>query len=94
MCANLVMCTLNRIYFICQYFLNKVIPWIWPRGYKIFSMLNSAEHEIFPAHKCDNWHFSIISRKNSILGLSEAVKCLISRYFLSYENLKFHAQLR
>ena len=24
----------------------------WPRGYKTFFMLNSIEHEIFPAHKC------------------------------------------
>ena len=24
----------------------------WSRGYKTFFMLNSAEHEIFPAHKC------------------------------------------
>ena len=24
----------------------------WPRGYKTFFMLNSAEHEIFAAHKC------------------------------------------
>ena len=23
----------------------------WPRGYKFFSMLNSAEHEISTAHK-------------------------------------------
>ena len=23
----------------------------WPRGYKTFSILNSAEHEIYPAHK-------------------------------------------
>ena len=23
-----------------------------PRGYKTFFMLNSTEHEIFPAHKC------------------------------------------
>ena len=23
-----------------------------PRGYKPFSMLNSTEHEFFPAHKC------------------------------------------
>ena len=23
----------------------------WPRGYKTFFMLNSVEHEIFPAHK-------------------------------------------
>ena len=25
---------------------------VWPRGYKTFFMLNSAEHEIYPAHKC------------------------------------------
>ena len=25
---------------------------IRPRGYKTFFMLNSTEHEIFPAHKC------------------------------------------
>ena len=24
----------------------------WPRGYKTFFMLNSAEHEIYPAHEC------------------------------------------
>ena len=24
----------------------------WPRGYKTFSMLNSAEPEIYSAHKC------------------------------------------
>ena len=23
----------------------------WPRGYKTFSMLNSAEHKLYPAHK-------------------------------------------
>ena len=26
----------------------------WPRGYKTFFMLNSAEHEIYTAHKCIN----------------------------------------
>ena len=25
-----------------------------PGGYKNFFMLNSAEHEIYPAHKCQN----------------------------------------
>ena len=29
-----------------------ILNWAWPRGYKTFSMLNSAEHEIHPAHKC------------------------------------------
>ena len=24
----------------------------WPRGYKTFFMLNSTEHEIYPARKC------------------------------------------
>ena len=24
---------------------------VWPQGYKAFFMLNSAQHEIFPAHK-------------------------------------------
>ena len=24
----------------------------WSRGYKTFFMLNSNEHEIYPAHKC------------------------------------------
>ena len=24
----------------------------WPRGYKTFFVLNSAEHEIYPAQKC------------------------------------------
>ena len=32
-----------------------------------------------------------MSRKNSILGLSEPKKCWISWYFYTYENLKFHA---
>ena len=27
-------------------------PESWSRGYKIFSMLKLAEHEIYPAHNC------------------------------------------
>ena len=42
----------------------------WPQGCKTFSMLNSAEHEIFPAHKCLNaknyWHFNIYKQENNI----------------------------
>ena len=26
--------------------------WSWPKGYKKNFMFNSAEHEIYPAHKC------------------------------------------
>ena len=36
---------------------------------------------------------TFVSRKNSILGLSESDKRWISWYFYTYENLKFHAQL-
>ena len=25
---------------------------IWPQGYKTVFMLNSSEHETYPAHKC------------------------------------------
>ena len=36
---------------------------VWPRGYKTFFMLNSAEHEIFSTNKYENannsWHFHI-----------------------------------
>ena len=34
-----------------------------------------------------------MSRKNSILGLSEPKKSQISWYFYTYKHLKFHAQL-
>ena len=27
-------------------------PKTWPRGYKTYFMLNSSEHEIFPAQRC------------------------------------------
>ena len=39
----------------------------WPRGYKTFFMLNSVEHEIFPAQKYENakncWHFNSYERE-------------------------------
>ena len=31
---------------------SEFLPGTRARGYKTFSMLNSTEHEIFPAHKC------------------------------------------
>ena len=36
---------------------------------------------------------TFMSGKNIILCLSERQKCRISRYFYTYEHLKFHAQL-
>ena len=47
-----------------------VLPANRPRGYKTFFMLNSTEHESFPAHKRSN-AINIYERKNSILDLSE-----------------------
>ena len=41
--------------------------WSGPEIKKTFSMLNSTENEIFPAHKCENannfWHFNIYERE-------------------------------
>ena len=60
-------------------------------------MLNSAEHENFPAHKYQMPTLVGIliftSMKNWILGLYEPKKRWISWYFHTYERLKFHAQL-
>ena len=49
-----------------------------PRGYKNF-MLHSAEHKMFPAHKCYKMPTFVgilryMSRMDSILGLSDADK--------------------
>ena len=39
---------------------------IWPQGFKTFFILNSADYEIYPAHKCYNanncCHFNIYQR--------------------------------
>ena len=60
-------------------------------------MLNSTEHEIFPAHKVKMpttvGILTNMSRKNSILRLSEPKKMANFLIFYTYEHLKFHAQL-
>ena len=67
-----------------------------PRGYKPFFVLNSAEHEIHPAHKCldtnNCWHLSLISIANTSERL-KARSFFIYRYCCFYEQLKFRAQL-
>ena len=59
-------------------------------------MLNSAEYEIFPAHKFKMptivGILTLMSRKNSILGLSEPEKKLNFLYSNTYDFLKFNAQ--
>ena len=68
-----------------------MLPLVWPRGYKTFFMLNSAEHEIFPGQ---NVKMPIIvgiltfkSGKNSNLGLSEpkTPNILIFLYLLAFK---------
>ena len=48
------------------------------QGYKTLFMLNSAENEIFPAHKCKVQTvvgiLTFMNRKSSIIGLSEPEK--------------------
>ena len=69
----------------------------WPRVYKTFSMLNSAEHEIYPAHKCQNanncWHLNIYEQDKYNIERIKARNFFICQYFCFYEQLKFHAQL-
>ena len=36
---------------------NKSTEQLRPQGYKTFFMLNSAEQEIYPAHKCLNANY-------------------------------------
>ena len=60
-------------------------------------MLNSVEHEFFllinVKMPTNVGMLTVISRKNSILGLSEPEKMLNFLIFHTYEHLKFHAQL-
>ena len=60
-------------------------------------MLNSIEHDFFLLINVEMPTIvailTFMSRKNSILGLSEPEKSWISLYFYTYEHLKFHAQL-
>ena len=53
----------HNIRFFCLDSVNTGSIGTWPRGYKTYFMLNSAEHEIFSANKYENannsWHFHI-----------------------------------
>ena len=68
-----------------------------PRGYKTFSMLNLAEQEIYPAHKCLNANIvdilTFISMINTTSVRLKARNFFNCRYFNFYEQLKFFAQL-
>ena len=54
-------------------------------------MLNSAEHDIVPAHNVKILTF--VNRINSVVGSAEPEKCWISLYFYTYKHLKLYAQL-
>ena len=43
---------MNNVYKIGLHRLHKVCIDSWPRGYKAFLMLNSAETRFYLAHKC------------------------------------------
>ena len=53
------------------------------RGYKIVSMLSSAEHEIFHSEMLNYGHFNIF----------EWGKMLDFLVFYTYKHLQFHAQM-
>ena len=68
----------------------------WPRCYKTFFMLNSAEHEILNAHKYENIKFSIFQSQISLECYFPAHKCenANNRWrFNIYELEKLLAQL-
>ena len=54
-----------------KHYLNE----IWPRGYKTFFMLNSAEHKILDAHKYENIKNSIFQAKINLNAFFPAHKC-------------------
>ena len=66
----------------------------WPRGYKTFFMLSSAETKIYPAHKINvKMPITFISRINYRLWSSEPSISLFLGYSSIFEELKFQAQL-
>ena len=78
----------------------KVVSWLWESGpeviklfpcstqlsMKFFLLLNVKMPTIVGI-------LTFMSRKNSILSLSEPEKCWLYWYFHTYEHLKFHAQV-
>ena len=68
-----------------------------PEVIKLF-ILNSAEPEIYPAHKCQNdnnccCHLTFIGMINTTSERLKARHFYICRYFSFYEQLKFRARL-
>ena len=67
------------------------------RRYETFVMLNSAEHEIYPAHKCQNannyCHFNLSERENIAFSAYLSWQKAGILYFYTYKYSKFHAQL-
>ena len=58
------------------------------QGYKTFFMLNSAEHEIYPAHK-----FGILTFISGFCDLNMGMNFIYFGYFSIYEQFKFQAHL-
>ena len=71
--------------------LSQGISSVWPRGYKTFFMLNSAEHEIFSANKYENANNSQLLLAFSYL-LAEKISCSATfskKEFAVFSNLWF-----
>ena len=66
-----------------------------PEAIKLFSCSTELKFFLFINVKMPTivGILTFMSRKNSILGLSEPKKSCFSWYFYTYELLKFHAQL-
>ena len=62
----------------------------WPRGYKTFCMLNSAEHEILNVHKYKNFK-KFSSDKPRMLFIHKCSNTNNYWHFNIYEKEKFHA---
>ena len=60
-----------------------------PAVIKYFFIINSAEHELYPANKC--YIFTFISMINTKFKRLKARNYLISRYLSFSEQLKFRA---
>ena len=69
----------------------------WPRGYKTFFMLSSAETKIYPAHNVKMptivGILTFMSRINYKLLSSKPSISIYLDYFAIYEQFKFKSQL-
>ena len=86
---NHLFCVIENIVLFLNHTILLLAPKTRPRAYTTYFILNSAEHVICPAHKCQN----AIDMINTTYERPKARNFYICRYFCFYEQLKFRAQL-